>query len=232
MNPRRAKRRRCRVHIETAGFPGRTPLLLAHERGLYRQMVDDLSRRRAGEHVVDREPAAHDADDPGVTMDQLEAAFASVDVTSIHAASFVAGRCEPELAEDSQALDHLLGELVDSLHVEDLGSRALSYVEAAMSLVLRGEHERGQAALTDVAHSALGTMGDHLAAFYLAELGDPSGYGALVRQLHTPDGYSRLMAARHLVGFLPFDGQRVGDDTVDFRGRLIERFDDTDELVE
>ena len=100
-----------------------------------------------------------------------------------------------------------------------------------MSLVLRGEHEQGQAALSDVAHSALGTMGDHLAAFYLAELGDPSGYGTLVRQLHAPDGYSRQMAARHLVGFLPFDGQRVGDDTVDVRGRLIERFDDTDELV-
>jgi hypothetical protein len=193
-------------------------------------MVGDLTGRRAGEPVVDREPKAQ-GDSADVTMDDLEAAFASGDVTSVHAASFLAGRCEPEAAEDARALENLLGELLDSLDVEDLGSRALTYVEAAMSLALRGEHQRAMAALTDVAHGGRGTMGDHLAAFYLAELGDPSGYPTLVTQLHADNGWSRLMAARHLVGFIPFDGQRVGDETIDVRARMVERFDDVDELV-
>jgi len=39
------------------------------------------------------------------------------------------------------------------------------------------------------------------------------------------------MAARHLVGFLPYDGQRVGDETVDVAARLIEHLDDKDKYV-
>jgi hypothetical protein len=96
-----------------------------------------------------------------------------------------------------------------------------------MSLALRGDRDTAHRALiplvTDYAHTI---MRSYLAAFYLAQLGDPSGYPAMLAALHGKDEHTRLMAVRHLIGFKPYDGQTVGDQTIDIRTELIQRLRD------
>jgi HEAT repeat protein len=96
-----------------------------------------------------------------------------------------------------------------------------------MSLALRGDQDAARQALTPlVADSSSATSEAYLAAFYLAQLGDPSGYPAMVRALHSKSEHTRLMAARHLIAFKPYEGQTVGDRRVDVRAELAERLKD------
>ena len=62
-------------------------------------------------------------------------------------------------------------------------------------------------------------------------MGDPSGYGALVRTLHSEIPHYRLMALRHVIAFLPYDGQRVGALVIDVRRLVLQGLADPDELV-
>jgi hypothetical protein len=165
-------------------------------------------------------------------MEQLEAVLGTPIPHLLQAGTFVAGRCQPADAADAARLDKLLTGVLASLDLDDLGASAVVAVEAAMSLVLRGLDSEGRPVLVQrAAPGSKRTMGDWLAAFYLAELGDVSGYPTIVQLLGAPDGFTRLMAARHLVGFLPFDGDVVYSQVIDIAAGLMSLVDDDDELV-
>lgn len=214
MTERHPGDRACRRHIPDLGCVGRGPLVLAREEGSFRAYATLLT---GGEP---------DSEAP-LTMQALEDAFGDDDVVALNAACFLAGRCEPDEAADSARLTSLVANIVASGDPARLRSDAVAYVEAAMSLVLRGESDAGHTALSAVGSGdGANSMADWLAAGYLAELGDPSGYGLVVRLLENSDPLTRLQAARHIALFLPFDGQTVGGEVVDVRARLADRLDD------
>ncbi len=212
----------CPPAIDDGGFPGRTPLLLRRERNLFRQMAADLSPIALGEA----------AEDVTVTLSRLEEVLAGGDPTAVPNAAFIAGRCRVPSAAAGDRLTALLHGVIDPLDGGRLDSRALGYVEAAMSLVLRGAAEAGRSALRAVvAPEAAGSMADALATAYLAELGDTSGWPRHVALLGAADGFARLVATRNLAAFLPYDGLVVEGVPISVRPLLIERADDPDSLV-
>ncbi len=196
----------CHPCITSAGLPWRTPALLARERHAYASMVNSLTR--------------NDAQAP-LTVQLLEQALSSGEPGVAYTAAFLAGRCP---AVDD-GLMRKLAELAASASEPDVG------IEAAMSLVLRGDLARGKALLGQRLRST-GVLGDqYKAAFYLAQVGDPSGYGALVATLHSEIPHYRLMALRHALAFQPYQGRMVGDQQVDVAALLYERLADSDDLV-
>lgn len=216
--------RRCRPRIVAAGLPQRGGIILEREKNLYPLMVDRLMGRRS-------EWSFEDAAE-SLTMEMLEDVFASREPRRLVAAAWLAGRCQPDAPEDQERLTALLHDLLDSSPVEDLDIMARSYIEAAMSLALRGEPEVArQALLPLVSDDGSGASDSYLAAFYLAQLGDPSGYPAMWKALHSSNEHTRLMAVRHLIGFKPYDGQTVKGTMVDVRGELINRLKDHDPYV-
>lgn len=214
----------CRPHITDAGLPCRGPLLLARDRGLYPDMVAALQGpgRGRGER---REPAE-------ATVEAVAGALASPEPAVARAGAFVAGRSRAEDDDADRHLTELVTDLVQRSDPARLRSDALPYVEAAMAVALRGDAAVARRALLPLVEpEGHRSMADWLAAFYLAQMGDPSGWPVLLDLLEGTDGFSRLMAARHLVGFVPFDGQVVDGRPVDVVARLAERLDDGDELV-
>lgn len=215
----------CRRHIPDLGYVGRGPLVIAREEGLFTAFASLLTDSDAD---PDSEPDGDPDSEAPLTMQTLEDAFGdNDDVVAFNAACFLAGRCEPDEAADSARLTSLVANIVAPGDPARLRSDAVAYVEAAMSLVLRGESDAGHTALRAVGSGdGANSMADWLAAGYLAELGDPSGYGLVVRLIEKSDPLTRLQAARHIALFLPFDGQTVGGEVVDVRGRLADRLDD------
>lgn len=215
--------RPCRPSITPAGLPHRGELILQRERVVYPLMINRLMGRgkRSPEGAAEK-----------LTMELFERAFAERDGVILPAAAYLAGRCQPDAAEDRESLTRHLRELLDALPVEDLDVMGPSYIEAAMSLALRGDPESGHRALVPLVNEYAHTiMRSYLAAFYLAQLGDPSGYPALLAALNDKDAHTRLMAVRHLIGFKPFDGETVGDQVVDIRAELVRRLRDRSAYV-
>ena len=215
----------CEPRIDDGGFPGRTALVLARERATYEPFVAQLLGRGKSE------PTGAAAE---LTTALLEAGLRSGGPTELVAAAFLAGRCDPGDDEASAHIGELLEELVEDLDVdvEDLDSDARPLIEALFSLVLRGEGDDALPRLEALAaDGGAGTTHDWLAAAYLAQLGDGSGWPAMLAALGNIDAHTRLMATRHLAYFLPYDGQVVAGETVDVRARLVERLDDRDAYV-
>ncbi|MBV9280120.1 MAG: hypothetical protein JOZ41_08580, partial [Chloroflexi bacterium] len=211
-------RQLCHADVAPAGLPHREDIILKRERNLFSSRVDQLMGRGKGESEKRAE---------SVPMKSLEDALAGRDATVLPAAAFLAGRCKPDAPEGPQKLTALLRDLLDSLPADNLDIMAGAYIEAAMSLALRGDQEVARQALTPlVTDGSSATSEAYLAAFYLAQLGDPSGYPAMVRALHSKSEHTRLMAARHLIAFKPYEGQTVGDRRVDVRAELAERLKD------
>jgi hypothetical protein len=215
----------CRPRIDDAGLPGRTELVLARERGMFEPFVAELLGNGKGEPT-----GAADAHTPAL----LEAALQRGGPTELVAGAFLAGRCDAEDDGASAHIGELLQELADDLDVdpEDLGADARPLIEALFSLVLRGEGEEALPRLRAlVADGGAGTTHDWLAAAYLAQVGDASGWSALLAALGNVDAHTRLMATRHLAYFLPLDGQVAGGGTIAVRARLLERLADGDAYV-
>jgi hypothetical protein len=146
-------------------------------------------------------------------------------------AAYVAGRCQVEDAAASARLDERLRGVVTALDPADLSAWAPAYIESAMALALRG-HELGITAIRAVFTDGRRTGdSDHLVAYYLAQAGDPSGWPAIVAQLGHKTPHYRLMAARHLVAFRPYDGETVDGQVVDVRARLAAMLDDRESIV-
>jgi hypothetical protein len=223
----------CHPYITGAGLPHRTAAILRRERTLYAAAATDLVHASATDAVdgeaVDEEPAV---DEPVVTMDQLEAVFATHSATAMPSAAFVAGRCQPDDPADARAIDELLRTYLRSLDARRLDSAALGFVQAAMSLALRGDIDTGRQALRAVlADDAAGSMADALAIACLAQLGDPSGFAKLAGLLGSGDAYTRLMAARQLGAFAAWDGSEIAGQRVELAKLLTPLVDDPDELV-
>ncbi len=164
---------------------------------------------------------------PSLTMKMLEDAFAKREATVMPAAAFLAGRCQPEAPELQGKLTALLDKFLKSLPVDNLDIMAASYIEAAMSLALRGEPDEARIALIPlITNYASSTTRSYLAAFYLAQLGDPSGYAVMLEALRDPNEHTRLMAVRHLIGFKPYDGRTVQGKVVDIRVELVQSLKD------
>ena len=207
--------RPCRPHITAAGLPHRGEVILQRERHLYSLMVNRLLGRGKGSPTGAAE---------SLTMEMLESAFAAPQATILPAAEFLAGRCQPDAPADEERLTVLLRDLLNALPADDLGVWAPAYIEAAMSLALRGEPEPARQALIPLAvDGAARTSRSYLAAFYLAQLGDPSVYPAMLEALRSSSEHTRLMAARHLIAFKPYDGQIVQDKAVDVSAELVQR---------
>lgn len=210
--------------FEKSGLPYRTEIILKRERNLYPLMVDRLVGRLSKEQEV---PGTR-----GLTLDELVSAIHRRDGLTLPAAAFIAGRFPTEDPAERQRLIDALGDVLASLVVEELDIMDRSYIQAAMSLALLGELEAGRRALQPlVGHHAGSTDESYLAAFYLAQMGDPSGYPVMLKALEGDDEHVRLMALRHLVGFQPYDGQQVAGKTVDVEAELIKRIRDDDPYV-
>ena len=215
--------RTCSQHIVAGGLPNRGKVILKREEALFPMMVGTLREGVGG--------ARGKRGGQGLTMELLEDAFTSQEIVVLRAAAFLAGRCQPDAREDQQRLTALLENLVKSLPVSELDIMARPYVEAAMSLALRGQPDAARRALLPVVTEYANTNQGYLAAFYLAQLGDPSGYPEMLKALHSKNEHDRLMAVRHLIAFKPFDGQNVRAKTVDVRAQLLERLKDRDAYV-
>ncbi len=208
----------CHPHIVDAGFPNRGQLILQREEFLYQQTVGNVSGFGKGGYGDVSED---------LTVEMLEEAFIDRDPIILPEAAFLAGRCQPDEPELQERLTKLLNELLNSLPVNNLDIMDEAYIEAAMSLALRGEPEIARKALIPlVTDYAAITMRSYLAAFYLAQLGDPSGYPTMLSALHSTNEHTRLMAVRHLIAFKPYDGQTVQSKIIDIKAELIERLKD------
>jgi hypothetical protein len=176
--------------------------------------------------------AKGESDAPPLTVDDLTQAFANRDPQKLPSAAFLIGRCQPSDSADQSKLTALVQEFVKSIKLDKLGIMTSAYIEAAMSLALRGEREQGHKALLPlVAGEHADESNGYLAAFYLAQMGDPSGYPAMRKALRHESEHTRLMAVRHLIAFKPYDGQSVQGTTVDVRAELAQRLNDHDTYV-
>lgn len=204
----------CVMNVVGAGLPYRTGLLLARERTSFPSMAAGLFAEDKGETRTNT-----------LTSEVLLRALDLKESWNAYAAAFLIGRCRARDGAADRALTLRLIEVLDKETPPDVA------IEAAMSLVLRGEVRRGQKALRKLLESPQPLGDQYKAAFYLAQIGDPSGYGALVQTLRGEIPHYRLMALRHAAAFLPYVGRKITDTTVDVRGLLSERLADPDELV-
>jgi hypothetical protein len=152
-----------------------------------------------------------------LTMELFERAFAGRDGVVLPAAAYLAGRCQPDANEDHQVLTHHLRELLVTRPVYDLGVMGPSYIEAAMSLALRGDPQEGRHALLPLVREFAHTISRAYLAAY---------YPALLAALYNTDEHTRLMATHHLIAFKPFDGRTVDNQVVDIRTELVRRLRD------
>jgi HEAT repeat protein len=189
-------------------------VLLAREQRAFPSMAASLFTPGKGETTP--RPLAAEA---------LDQALASKEPGRAYTAAFLIGRCQIQDTAVEKALTRRLEETLDGTPEPDVA------IEAAMSLALRGNVERGRQTLRALLNSPHPLGDQYKAAFYLAQMGDPSGYGALVKTLHSEIPHYRLMAMRHAIAFAPYGDQKVNDIVVDVRKLLVERLADPDELV-
>jgi HEAT repeat protein len=206
----------CVRTIERGDLAARTELILARERSGFDSMVEVL-RSGGGK--------GGEVDDSPLTLGELENGLASSEPSARYASAFLAGRCRTTAAADA-ALTETLRRLI-----EDETTPADVAIEAAMSMVLRGEPERGHGRLRRAVADPSPFADGYKAAYFLAQLGDTSGWPAMVRTLGSDVPHYRLMALRHLAGFLPFEGQAAEGGTIDVRARLRAALRDADPMV-
>ena len=209
----------CEINITSAGLPHRTEPLLARERRSFPDMVASLFTSAKGEAAT-----------PPLTAEALSQALGSSDPIKAYAAAFLIGRCRATDPTVDQALTHCLEVLLRKQGKPAApGSDIL--IEAAMSLILRGKTKPGRETLLHLLHSTTPLGDQYKAAFYLAQLGDTSGYGALLGALQSDIPHYRLMALRHALAFAQYDGQIVNGTTIDVRKLLVDCLADPDEIV-
>jgi hypothetical protein len=204
----------CTINLVSAGLPYRTDLLLARERRAIPSMVASLFTLGQGEIAV-----------PPLTAEALDQALASKEPGRSYTAAFLIGRCRARDATIDSTLTSRLEEIIDGTPEADVA------IEAAMSLALRGNVDRGRQTLCARLTSSHPLGDQYKAAFYLAQMGDPSGYETLVKTLHSEIPHYRLMALRHAIVFVPYEAQKVNDVDVDVRKLLVERLADPDDIV-
>jgi hypothetical protein len=200
----------CTPRLDDGGLPQRTPAIVARERSIYELSTGTLGGGKGS-------PQAR------VTTGDLHRAWSGGRAPRF-AVAFLIGRCR---AADAAA-DARLTALVEA-GLADPG--AAVRVESAMALVLRGQRERGETALKEIAATNDRFSDDYKAAYYLAQLGDPAGYPVVVASIRGDLAHYRLMAARHVIAWQPYDGQEIAGHAVDPRALLVERLQDPEPIV-
>ncbi|HEY1653310.1 MAG TPA: hypothetical protein VGG09_15605 [Acidimicrobiales bacterium] len=215
----------CTPRIDDAGLEDRFEMLLARERRLYPSMVMTVIGSPRS-----RPTGAEDK----LTLEILEPALSADDVARQAAGCFLAGRCDPDDDPDGAArLAAGCSTVAAGDPYDEFGVRARTVVEAAMSLILRGDQDLGVAALRALVerHDAQ-TGAEPLAGFYLAQTGDPSGWLSMLAALRDKeDPVLRLRAARLVIAFVPHEGRKVGSETVDVQSALTALSKDKDRYV-
>lgn len=210
----------CDMVVDAAGLPQRLPALLARERTSLPGMIESLS---AGATKGKGGGAPTLAGT--VTADTLLDALGSNDDVRAYAAAFLAGRCK---LSDPTASARLTQRLTD--HIAS-NARTDTRIEAAFSLALRGDRARGVEALRAAVASPEPLGDQYKAAFFLAQLGEPSGYPAFLRTARGDIPHYRLMALRHAIAFTPWDGKTIANEKVDVAALLTHGLSDPDPLL-
>ncbi len=210
----------CRPDIDDAGLPGRTPAMVQRDERMYPMRVDQIAG--AGRHEPDPSATLAHAD--------LLAGLASDSTVPAIGAAFVAGRCTTDDASGDSRTSAALAALVDSFNPASLRNRANVYVEAVMSTALLGAVDDAHQRLLDlVTVPDNASIAGYLAAGYLAQFGDASGYPLLRSDLDDRSNpHGRNVALRQLVAFCAVDGQKVGSIVVDVRRDLLALLRDKD----
>ncbi len=169
---------------------------------------------------------------PPLIAEAITQTLASTEPMRAYAAAYLTGRTHsPDPTTDQSLTRHLETLLTQS---ED-GAKPTTpndvLIEAAMSLALRGNPTRAHTALLNLLHSPTPLGDQYKAAFYLAELGDPSGYPALLATLESEIPHYRLMALRHALAFAQYDGQVINGTPINVLQLLTARLHDPDPLV-
>jgi len=221
----------CAPHIPESTLPGRTAVLVERDRRRYAGAVDLVLADDPLTHV---DPAESD---DGVVLDERLVAVLAEAPDHPHrapSAAFLAGRCTTGNAEADRVIHDALRGAVDAIdRTRRLGTAAALFVEGVMSLALLGDVHRAIALFTEqLTHPTRRSMEDALMAGYLAQLGGIAGYPILLQELRDPDsGQLRRNAVRQLPTFLPYDGQAIGDTTIDVDGELRRAASDASEYV-
>ncbi len=140
-----------------------------------------------------------------------------------YAAAFIVGRIQ---AGDAQPkLDAALRDLLQSHPEADIA------IEAAMSLALRGDLKNAQIALQQLLAAPESTGDEYKAAFYLAQMGDVSGYPCMLAAAQDEIPHYRLMALRHMLVYMPWQGIQMGDFVIDVQKTLVDALKDDAEMV-
>lgn len=210
----------CRFDVAADGLPHRSEAVLRRERAHIPAYIERLAGGDVkGEPMDDPEPP---------TVDELVSALEARDSRTLGVAAFLAGRCRGP--DDAGArLTAALADLVSNAPAAELDLLDEGYVEAAFSLGLRGDPDRAREALSATMREE--SSQDWLAVAYLAQLGDPSGWPALHRDLREGIDHVRLMAARQLIMFVPYDGTEVAGMRLDIESELGRLADDPSEWV-
>jgi hypothetical protein len=212
----------CRLNINDAGLPFRIDVILQREKNMFPMMVTGLQGNRKG----------MPAKNPELTIGMIERAFESQNILIMANAAFLAGRCQADIPGFHDRMVGLLKKLLDSISEDDLDVKAPAYIQSAMSLALLGETEIARQALTPLVKEKAAMISEsYLAAYYLAQMGDPSGYPVILKSLSGNNEHFRLMAMRYLVGFKPYQGQTIQGKTVDILNELIQRLNDKSDYV-
>ncbi len=198
--------------IEPSGFPARTELVLARERQLW-----PIHAARVG-----------GADPEDLTCDAVMTALTGQDMDALASGAWLVGRAR--VAGGDPGLGSAAERRAKKLDRAD-DYEALAFLEAQMSLALADRSVRKRKAnLSDFVRK-IDSLYVQLAAYYLAQLGDPSGWPAMMGVARGRNEQGRIVAARNLVGFLPYDGQAVGGVTIDVVGALRAGLADTSAFV-
>lgn len=195
------------IEIREADLPHRTAPILAREAAGAIELKSSLT---AGEELTLRDIQE------GLTSDSPEQCYS---------AAFLCGR----LRLTDPALGHQLAAQLRGLIESD--KSADFKIEAAMSLVLLGETAKGKATLEALLASKEPLGDQYKAGFFLAQLGEKKGWPALVAILEDEIAHYRLMGLRHLIAFLPYEGQMVAGHKIFVYDRAVDCLKDVDEMV-
>jgi hypothetical protein len=207
----------CHPNIVNAGLPQRAEVILQRERNMFPLIVSGLQGNRKG--IPEGKVI--------LTVEMLEEAFHSQDSLILSNVAFLAGRCQADMPGFLERMKFNLRNIINTLTVDEMDTMVLPFIQAAMSLALLGEIELARRVLTPLVKEKSDIVSEnYLAAFYLAQIGDPSGYPSILKTLSSNNEHYRLMAARQLIGFKPYQGQIINGTPVDIQNELIKRLKD------
>ncbi len=193
----------CEIDVTAAGLPQRSGIILKRERGT----VALLANKLKGTSTRGRAQTTP----PFTTRDLTDALASDADALK-QAAAYLIGRSKPA---DAQASGRLMAAL-DGVLAQS--KSPLLRAEAAMSKVLRGHGDGAEAVLKQSAKAAPPDE-PWVAAAYLAQMGDASGWPAVAAAAgEDAPQHQRTAALEAAVAFGPLQGKASGDGKVDAFG--------------